>query len=268
MGAHRALHESMRRARERGTRVVYTLRNYGYERPGLFQYADAVLTCSQYLSDYYRARIGLRSTAIPSPVEWAEVEAGHRSPRYLTFVNPALRKGVSIAARVFAELDLPTRVYCSEAGEDALRAVLDPIPEHVELAPTINDPREIYRDARVLLAPSLAEPFGRVAVEAMINGVPVVASDRGGLPEALSGAGSLVPLPRGLGADPFRRLEPPEVAPWIAAVKQAWVEPEWRRLSEAARERAQAVYAEPVQRQRYRAFFEGWGPAAGGGRTG
>jgi glycosyltransferase involved in cell wall biosynthesis len=39
----------------------------------------------------------------------------------------------------------------------------------------------------LLVVPSLEEPFGRVAVEGLLAGLPVVASDVGGLPEVLDG---------------------------------------------------------------------------------
>ena len=56
----------------------------------------------------------------------------------------------------------------------------------------------LYRSLDALVVPSIETPawveqFGRVAVEAMASGVPVVASDSGALPEVLDGAGLLVP---------------------------------------------------------------------------
>ncbi|AMO66978.1 glycosyltransferase family 4 protein [Zhongshania aliphaticivorans] len=54
--------------------------------------------------------------------------------------------------------------------------------EFVELIPFVDSVGDVYKSIDILLVPSLQpEPFGRVAVEAMSLGVPVVASDAGGL---------------------------------------------------------------------------------------
>ena len=42
---------------------------------------------------------------------------------------------------------------------------------------------DLYRLSRLVVMPSLEEPFGLVATEALACGVPVIASNRGGLPE-------------------------------------------------------------------------------------
>ena len=55
------------------------------------------------------------------------------------------------------------------------------------------DSREaLYRGARLLVQPSFEEGFGMPVLEAMAAGVPVVASNRGSLPEVLGDAGALV----------------------------------------------------------------------------
>lgn len=55
-----------------------------------------------------------------------------------------------------------------------------------------------YRTLDVLAVPSIPTPswteqFGRVAVEAMASGIPVVSSDAGALPDVVGGAGIVVP---------------------------------------------------------------------------
>ena len=52
--------------------------------------------------------------------------------------------------------------------------------------------QRLYREASMLVLPSLDEGFGIPALEAMTLGVPVVASNRGALPEVVGGSGILV----------------------------------------------------------------------------
>ena len=52
--------------------------------------------------------------------------------------------------------------------------------------------RELYEGARLLVQPSFEEGFGMPVLEAMTLGIPVVAADRGALPEVLGDAGLLV----------------------------------------------------------------------------
>ena len=54
------------------------------------------------------------------------------------------------------------------------------------------DRRALYEGAQFLVQPSFEEGFGLPVLEAMTLGVPVVASDRGALPEVLGDAGPLV----------------------------------------------------------------------------
>jgi hypothetical protein len=78
-----------------------------------------------------------------------------------------------------------------------------------------------------VLVPSLIENAALVAREALANGIAVLASDRGGLPETLGDAGFIFTLPERLFA-PGSVVIPSaqEVAPWVAAIEKLWDDPE------------------------------------------
>ncbi len=102
------------------------------------------------------------------------------------------RKGGPQLLRAFAslpassELVVVTRSHVPTA--DRVRVVSDAFP---------NDPRliELYRTSDVFVLPTLAETFGIAAAEAAAAGLPVVASDLGGIPDVVLDdvSGYLVP---------------------------------------------------------------------------
>jgi glycosyltransferase involved in cell wall biosynthesis len=76
---------------------------------------------------------------------------------------------------------------------------------------------------RIVLLPSVClENQPLVAVEAMINGVPVIGSDRGGIPETLGDCGGVLPLPACLTPISQAVLTAEEVEPWVQAVIRLW----------------------------------------------
>ena len=105
------------------------------------------------------------------------------------------------------------------------------------------------------------EPFGRVAAEAMINGIPALVSDRGALPETVGDGGIVLPLPTWMQQDGRRVPEADEVAPWFEAVTRLWDDAaEYQRVATAARTRAHRMYGEASLRRRHAAFFTAPGP--------
>lgn len=87
-----------------------------------------------------------------------------------------------------------------------------------------------YRAADVLVLPSRGETYGMVVTEALARGLPVIAAEIGGVPEALGyGAGGTRP---GL-------LVPPDDSPALRDALRAWLEDQdlRRRLRRAASER-------------------------------
>ena len=59
--------------------------------------------------------------------------------------------------------------------------------------PNSPDARRFLAVTKLLLMPSLMENAAVVAMEAMFNGIPVLASNRGGLPETVGGGRALAP---------------------------------------------------------------------------
>ena len=66
---------------------------------------------------------------------------------------------------------------------------------NIALLPNCRDIERMLERTRVLLMPSLwYEGFGLIVMEAMLRGIPVVASDSGGLKEAKAGTGFVLPV--------------------------------------------------------------------------
>ena len=201
-GGHPASLELMHRARERGIPVVFHLHNFGYTDKRGFIDVSAIIFPSEYSRRHYR-RIGLDGPVIADPIALDRVVAESPEPKYVTFINPQPDKGVSVFARIALELgarrpDIPILVVEGRATSDTLAA----LPVDLSNLTTLNrmantpDPRDFYRVSRVVLMPSLwRESLGRVAIEAMANGIPVLASDRGALPETLGDAGFVFTIP-------------------------------------------------------------------------
>lgn len=98
-------------------------------------------------------------------------------------------------------------VIAGRQGWGNVRIPVVPGVRHVQ-APSDKERDALLAGARALLFPSLYEGFGRPALEAMTLGVPVVASNRGAIPEVVGDAGIL--------------LDPHDREGWIAAIDRAF----------------------------------------------
>ena len=89
----------------------------------------------------------------------------------------------------------------------------------------------------------------------MANGIPVLASDRGALPETLGDAGFVLHDPRAVHAGQQAVPGPREVAPWVAIIERLWDDPEFEAKHRGlARAEARRWDADRLA-ERYEAFF-------------
>ena len=243
------------RARSRGVAIVFALHNFLYRDPGMFAEIDAVVVPSAFAAEYYRRALGLDCTVLPCLLDVERARAPRREPKFASFVNPSPEKGVYAFARIADELgrlrpDIPLLVV---EGRGTERTLVDcgldlRVHGNISVMGNTPDPRHFWGVTRVVLMPSLWwENQPLAAIEAMANGIPVIGSDRGGIPETLGDSGIILPLPERL--TPTSRILPTaaDVAPWVAAMTRLWDDAaEYSRhsglaMSEAGRWRADIV---------------------------
>ena len=193
--------------------------------------ADAVVGVSRYVAEYVRRYSGIPAVHVPisllDPPPYADL--GRFENEFVTLVNPCAVKGISI----FLELAdrLPEVRFAAVPTWGTTRADRAALASraNVTLLDPVDNIDEILRRTRVLLVPSLwAEARSRIVTEAMLRGVPVMASDIGGIPEAKLGVDYLLPVRPieryGSQVDeqmvPLADVPPQDIGPWQAALER------------------------------------------------
>lgn len=191
---------------------------------------DRVVGVSQYVADYFRQYAGIESVHVPisllEPGIWPAI--GHQDNEFVTLVNPCAVKGISIflaLADAFPETAFAAVPTWGTNEQD--RAALLARP-NVRLLDPVDDIDVLLSRTRVLLVPSLwAEARSRIVLEAMLRGVPVMAANVGGIPEAKMGVPYLLPV------TPIAKFQPrldDQMVP-VAEVPPQDIEP-WRQRLE------------------------------------
>jgi glycosyltransferase involved in cell wall biosynthesis len=275
---HPMIFEALREARRRSVITAFAVRGYGYYEASYFEAVNHVFTCSRFLSGVYRDKIGLVSTPLEPPIDWSTVVAPEASRAFVTFVNPVAHKGLLLFARLAEALgarrpDIPVLVVQSSQSAGALNNIpgidFSKYPQ-IMAAPPVPSPADYFALTRLLLVPSIwDEPFGRVAAESMINGIPPLVSNRGALPDVLGGdaaqggGGRVLPIPPWMTPDTIALPTADEIAPWFDAVCALWDDAAaYRQLADRARRIAEDRYAEEVSRRLHVNYFTSLAPRA------
>lgn len=199
-----------REAKARGISTAYALCNASHE---CFRFPDCdlVFTNSYALSKTYDEMSGhsvdVKHFGICIDPDRVVAEQKHHNPIYITYVNPSHNKGLAIFLRLASAFkerhsDSPIRFLVVKSRSDYSAAVQDlhykngqsyvtqenqhELMSNVDVAEHTESMDQVYAISKVVVVPSLCkEAWGMVATEANLNALPVIASDHGGLPEAL-----------------------------------------------------------------------------------
>ena len=169
--------------------------------------ADAVIALSHYTAREAERRLGVAPERItvcpPGAPSWTPRERRTAEGPILFVGTLEARKNVGVLLDAYESLlrhrrDAPPLVLAGRATvesgallERLQRAPLVGQAQHLGYV-TAAECEQLYRAASVLVMPSFDEGFGIPVLEAMTMGLPVVASNRGALPEVGGGAITLV----------------------------------------------------------------------------
>lgn len=215
---------------ELGVAVVVYLRDGLFdELGGAVEELPAVryLATSRALAQRFEQAFSIAVPSIP-PLVRPERYRVETSRQTATFVCPYPQKGVGIALELARRRpDIPFHFVESWSLRPARRALLR--LEALRLRNVVwrgatFDMREVYGRTRLVVAPSQwFEGWGRVVSEAQVSAIPALASNSGGLAEAVGDGGLLVPA----------HAHPDA---WEAALSRVWDdEAFYERLAEGAR---------------------------------
>ena len=235
--------------------------------------AAGIVAIGHHMADYILQSLGRPAAVIHPPIygpgpftHYSNFNRGR-----IVMINPSAVKGISIFLRIaerFAGHEFGVLPGWGTTSEDcrALRRL-----PNVTFLPNAANIDDVLADTRVLLMPSLwYEGFGLIVMENMLRGIPVVASDSGGLKEAKAGTRYVIPVKTIEHYQPvFDEHDMPkpvveenDPAPWFSALQELLTDrAAYENESSASRDAALAFVAglDPAAMERY---LTGLRPAA------
>ena len=216
-------------AGSRGLPTIIYVRNVELKSPHLrVPQGDRnkIVANSKFTREFLFKKFGVDADVIP-PIIVPSCYRTNTLRSHVVFINPHPWKGGDLAVSVAVQLpEIPFLFVeswpLSRELKNKYQNALAGCRNVRWLRPT-SDMRKIYKRARIVMMPSRwEEAWGRVATEAQVSGIPVIATDIGGLAESVGPGGVLM----------SRNASPED---WVKVIRRLWDDDtEYRRVSECA----------------------------------
>lgn len=182
---------------------------------------------SYWIKDYYSS-YNIPSIVVYPPVYWKEYET-ETSREYVTLINLNKNKGGDVLVKI-AKMMPDVKFMGVKGGYD--NQILNIHVKNINYVENTSYIKSVYAKTDILLVPSKEESWGRVAVEAMSSGIPVIAHPTPGLLESCGNAGIF--------------CDREDIGAWVAAIRRLKTDADYyKSMSDLSRARAKELDPEP-----------------------
>jgi glycosyltransferase involved in cell wall biosynthesis len=178
-----------------------------------------MLTDTEATAKFYKKRENYDLVSVGTFIKPESYKAEKHSRETILFVNPSLAKGAVFVIQLALSLEknnpeIKIEILDSKNSWDhSVKTVAHKLGKseiklsNVRISPNTSDMKSVYSRTKILLVPSVWWDSGpRVIVEAMLNGIPVIGSNSGGIAENIGQGGFVFKYPKIHFEPPYDKL--------------------------------------------------------------
>jgi glycosyltransferase involved in cell wall biosynthesis len=175
---------------QKAKRPLVVVMHNNYRKIFLSQYVNFlnkniyIIHNSNWIKEYYSS-FNIPSIVVYPPVYWKEY-ATETTREFVTLINLNYNKGGNVFIEIAKRMP-DIKFLGVKGGYDG--QIMNKNVSNITYLPNTAFIKDMYAKTDILLVPSKEESWGRVAVEAMSSGIPVIANPTPGLVESCGEAG-------------------------------------------------------------------------------